>query len=278
MLLILSNYVLLIGISNLSISNLILFYSILLLFVDSFKNIFEMEEEFTNGIVAINRLDGIYVDDNYGYYSNNIDSINIKDLSFSYKNDEYILENFNLIINKGDRLLVKGNSGVGKSTLFSLIKGEYSLDYGMIILGKEKLDNWNKRIRQVITYGSINSKIFKGRVIDNIGYDVDKIKDIIKITNMNLDLCMMVEEDGLNISLGERSKLILARMLYKNSNVLILDELLNNIEVEEEIRILKNIFNYYKNKIVIYTSHRNIDESLFNKVLTLKKGRDYDIN
>lgn len=279
LLLILSNYVLYIGASTLSISNLILFYSILIMFIDSFKNIFEMEEDFTNGITAINRLNEIYVDDNYGYYSNKIDCINIKELCFSYKNDEYILENLNLIINKGDRLLVKGKSGVGKSTLFSLIKGEHSWYQGDINLGKEKLVNWNKKgLEEVITYGSINSKIFKGSVIDNIGCDMNKIKDIIKITNMNLDLYMLIEENGLNISLGERSKLILTRMLYKDSSVLILDELLNNIELEEEIKVLLNIFNYYKDKIIIYTSHRSIDESLFNKVLTLKKGRDYDIN
>lgn len=278
-LLVSSNYILYTGVSVLSISNLILFYSILMMFIDSFKNIFDLEEEFTNGLVSINRLNEIYMEKNYGYYSNKVDNIDIEGLYFSYKNDDYIIKNLNLDINKGDRLLVKGNSGVGKSTLFALIQGEYTLDKGLIRLGNETINKWNKKgLERNITYGSINSKIFKGRVIDNIGTNKDRINSITKITNMNLDLEQYLEEDGSNISLGEKSKLILTRMLYKDSNVIILDELLNNIEQEEERNILLNLFKYYGNKIIMYTSHRNINESLFNKVLILKKGGEYEIN
>lgn len=282
LLLILSNYVLYIGLSDLKISNLILFYSILIMFVDSFKGIFDMEEEFTNGLVSINRLNEIYGDNSYvGYYSNRIDTIDINNLSFSYKNDEFIIENLSIKVSKGDRVLVQGNSGVGKTTLFSLIQGEYSIDQGTVKLGKEDLYNWNKiGIEENISYGNITSKIFRGRVIDNIGDDIriDRLRDVLNITNLTLDLNYILEEDGSNISLGERSKLILTRILYKGSSVLILDELLSNIEILEEKRILLNLFERYKDKIIIYTSHRNIDQSLFNKVLTLKKGRDYEFN
>ncbi len=278
LLLLLTNYILYIGSTKMTLSNMVLFYSILIMLIDSFKNIFELEEDFTNGIVSINRLgETIKESLDYGYYSNNIDSIHIKGLFFSYKNDEYIIKNLNLSLSRGDRLLVKGGSGTGKTTLFLLIQGIYRADEGSIVIGNRDINDWNIRgIENNITYVGTNSKIFKGKLIDNIGDDINKVNDILKISNLKLDLNYIVEEDGSNLSLGERSKLILTRALYKESSIIILDELLSNIELEEEIEILKKIFDYFKDKIIIYTSHRNID--LFNKVLILKKGEDYEIN
>ena len=279
-LLLLTNFVLYFGVKiNLSISNIVLFYSILIMFIDSFKGIFEMEEEFTTGLVSINRLKEISNDNNnYGYYSNRISRIDIKNLCFSYKNDEYIINNLNIIFNRGDKIFVKGESGVGKTTLFSIIQGIFECDSGSIIFDNKDIKLWNNNcIEENISYGNLDLKIYKGTLLSNIGSDINRVNMVLNITNLLKETNYIVEEDGTNLSFGEKSKLILCRLLYKESSVLIIDELLNNLEVEEEQKILNSIFNCYRDRIIIFTSHKNIDYSLFDKVLILKKGGDYEI-
>jgi ABC-type transport system involved in cytochrome bd biosynthesis fused ATPase/permease subunit len=155
------------------------------------------------------------------------------------------------------------------------------IDYGSIYLGKVEIGKWDiVGIRDIITYANIDDKIFKGRLIDNICFndvDIVKVKKIIEICRLNIDLNTVIEENANNISLGERSKLLLCRALYKNSVVLIIDELLSNIGMDEEKLIVDNIFSEYKEKIVIYTTHRNIERSLFNKILKLKERGEYEI-
>ena len=186
----------------------------------------------------------------------------------------------NYKIEKGDRVFIKGKSGVGKTTLLKLIQGEYTFDSGTILLGNESINNWKRdALYENINYGSINSKVFRGKIKDNISknLDTDKLNNILNITKLSLNLEYIVEEDASNISLGEKARLLLTRILYNESSILIIDELLSNIGEIEEKEILLKVFEYFKDKIIIYTSHRNLD-NLFNKVLTLGKGNIYEIN
>ncbi|MDD3995821.1 MAG: cysteine peptidase family C39 domain-containing protein [Bacilli bacterium] len=270
------NYILYLSSISLNISNIILFYSLFIMLIDAFRNIFELEEDFSNGLVAINRIDElISTDYEYGYSSSKIESIMFEDVSFAYKNDKYIVNNLNLKINGNDKLLLKGKSGSGKTTIFYLLLKYYEVDKGKIIIGEENINNWNlNSIRDNIYYVSSSEKIFRGTLIDNISFDnkdMSRIDLLLKLVNLEKDINMYIEEDGNNLSLGEKSKLLLCRALFSNRNVLIIDELLSNIGIEEENIILNNIIDLYKNKILIYTSHRNINEHLFNKILNLEK-------
>ncbi len=270
------NYILYISSTSLSIGNIVLFYSVFSMLVDAFRNIFELEEEFSTGLISINRIDEIINNDyEYGYNSSKIDKIQFVDVSFAYKNDDYIINDLNYEINRNDKLLAKGKSGSGKTTIFHLLLKYYEVDKGKIILGKENINNWNLNgIRENIYYISSNEKIFRGKLIDNISFNeknINQIEYILKSVNLNKDINMYIEEDGNNLSLGEKSKLLLCRALFSNRNVLIIDELLSSIGIEEENIILNKIIDLYKDKILIYTSHRNINEQLFNKILNLEK-------
>lgn len=276
------NYILYMGISILDTSNLILFYMVLSMLIDSIKNIFEMEEEFSNGLVSINRFEElISVNINNGYYSNVIDNIYIDNISYAYKNDHNIINNFSYELNSKDKLLVSGCSGSGKTTLFYLLLRYMEIDKGNIFIGKENINNWNiKGIRDNITYVNINDKIFRGSLIDNIcfnDYNKDKLNNIVNICKLNIDLNIIIDENGTNISLGEKSKLLLCRALYKSSRVIIIDELLSNIDIDEENIIVNNIVSEFKDRIIIYTNHRNINECLFNKIIKLKERGEYEI-
>ena len=83
----------------------------------------------------------------------------------------------------------------------------------------------------------------------------------------------LLEESGSNISGGERQRIILARTLLKKSELILIDEGFSQIDVNLERKILKNIFEYYKDKMMIIVSHRKENMDLYDKVLMLKDGK-----
>ena len=87
-----------------------------------------------------------------------------------------------------------------------------------------------------------------------------------------------LEENGKNISGGQRQRIILARALIKPANIILIDEGLNAIDINLERIILKNIFKEYKNKTIIYISHRIENRDLFNKIIKLSNGKIENIN
>ena len=100
------------------------------------------------------------------------------------------------------------------------------------------------------------------------------VKKLFNDKNYSLDTILL--EDGENISMGERSRINLAQALFKPSYIYILDECLSNVDVALEREILKNIINYYQDKIIIYISHRLNNKALFNRVFYLEKGKCHE--
>ena len=101
------------------------------------------------------------------------------------------------------------------------------------------------------------------------------VDEIVK--NMFLGYDTKLEENGQNISGGQKQRIILARTLLKKSNIMLIDEGLNAIDVNLERKILKNIFREYKNKTIIIVSHRLENMDLYNKVIKLENGMINDI-
>jgi ABC-type bacteriocin/lantibiotic exporter with double-glycine peptidase domain len=96
------------------------------------------------------------------------------------------------------------------------------------------------------------------------------VDEIIK--NNDLGYNMVIEENGFNISGGEKQRIVLARALLKNSDVILIDEGLSQVDIELERMILKNIFTYYKDKTFIFVSHRDNNHDLFSKIIKLEDG------
>ena len=83
----------------------------------------------------------------------------------------------------------------------------------------------------------------------------------------------MLEENGVNISGGQRQRIILARGLLKNSNVIMIDEGFNQIDINLERKILKNLFYYYKDKTIIVISHRKENIDLYDRMIKFSNGK-----
>ena len=222
---------------------------------------------------------------NSNYLTKNMD-ITISNLYFKYR-DNLVLNNINMKIMSGDKVFIYGDSGSGKSTLVKLLGRFLPLSFGNIKLGNIDLTHYNLAdLRNIVTYVSNKEMFSNTNIKDNIYLSrkpyfnqntllsITGVKKLFNDKNYSLDTILL--EDGENISMGERSRINLAQALFKPSYIYILDECLSNVDVALEREILKNIINYYQDKIIIYISHRLNNKDLFNRVFYLEKGKCHE--
>lgn len=253
------------------LSELILFDALIIYFIEPLKDICDLSPVLKNGINAIKRVSEIY--DKNSPESNDIylDNYDIKfdNLTFSYDNYNNILNNFNLNIEYKDKILVTGASGSGKSTIFKLLNKDYKTNK-MIFIGQKEINSID--VSKYITYVSQDEKLFNDTLYNNIVLNNnDKcLNKILQLTGLdkvleyrNLNLNSIIEENGSNLSIGERERIILSRALLKDNKILILDESLSGLDSTDEFDIMRNILNVYTDKTIIYISHSKVCNSLF---------------
>ncbi len=209
--------------------------------------------------------------------------IRIKNMSYSYNCYNYILKDFDLIIKEGEKIMLKGASGSGKSTICKLIYGYYKPNKGSIQISNKSLANYSiNTIRNNISYLSQKEKIFNDTIKNNIIFNrkvqeewyekilqVCRVNEILKSKPFGDNT--MIEDNGFNLSGGEIQRIVLARTLLQNGNILILDEALSEVESYQEDLIIKDILNLFKNKTIIYVTHRD-KEKMFDRSILIKQS------
>ena len=210
----------------------------------------------------------------------NFESVELKNIFFNYKKDQKILEDVNLKIKKGSRLLIQGKSGCGKSTFLDIMCGLLPPEEGKIFInGIEATDRDKKRLLSKISYVSQVPFLIDNDIISNVAlgmqnnYDLEKIIKILEIVelknfidNINSNVSKRLGERGALISGGQKQRIAIARALFFDPQILILDEATNSIDYETEIKILNNIINKYSNLTIIKVSHSKHNyENLFIK-------------
>ena len=162
------------------------------------------------------------------------------------------------------------------------------VDFGKININNIDINHYHLDIlRKNITYISQQEFLFTDTILNNITLREDisheEFLNAIKMTlvdeiinNEQLSYDKLIEENGFNFSGGERQRIILARSILKKSNIFIFDEALSQIDVERERKILKNLFKYFDNKIIIVISHRFNNKDLFDRCFRIKEGHLYE--
>lgn len=212
------------------------------------------------------------------------EDIIIKDLTYK-RGNKRLFDNVNLKIMYGDKVLIYGNSGIGKSTIMKVIM-KYLEEYeGDIYFGNINLkDISSNNIRKNITYVSqnnfINNDTFKNNIIYERNIDESQYEKVLEICNLNKlrdknksRNDFMIEEDGFNISGGERQKILLARSILKETNYLVLDEALSEVGVDEEKEIINKLFDYFEDKTIIYISHKKEIIDMFKKKYKIERRK-----
>ncbi len=267
-----------------SIGELFLFNSIIFYFIEPFKNIIDLNYKFHYIKNILNRIsDLLMIKSELNSTSNSklIGDIHINNLS--YKLDNFELNNINIYINYGTKFLVYGSSGSGKSTIIKIIL-KYLNDYeGSVYINNINIKDIDKGIiHNSFTYVSQNSYLINDTLKNNIIYDRSisdlEYEQVINICNLNSFRdsknnrnSFMIEDNGFNISGGQKQKIILARSLLKDSNYIILDEALSEVSNDEEKEIIKKLFDIYSDKTIIYITHKKEIIDLFENKYHLER-------
>ena len=197
-------------------------------------------------------------------------SIEIKNLNYTFDSQKKIISNLNLKINKGEKISITGRNGSGKTTLINILMGFYDDYQGEIIIDGNKLDKNNLRDWQSnISYVPQNLFLFddtiRNNIIFNENYDSDnflkfkksvtlaKVDDFVK--NLDESYNTIVNDGGSRFSGGQIQRISIARAIYNSKEILILDEFTSQIDKHAELDIVRNLFSNFKDKTIIIITH-----------------------
>ncbi|MBB6631881.1 ABC transporter ATP-binding protein [Clostridium algidicarnis] len=214
-----------------------------------------------------------------------IERIRIEKLSFKYDiNGQNIINNLSFVINKGDKIFLKGENGAGKSTLIKIILGLYNPIAGEVFINEIRYSNLDKRsIRKRMGVVSQNIFLFKGSVLENILYgQANKNKeDIIAliekydlgkyIDSFDNGLETEISQNGTGMSGGQTQIIAFLRATVTEKEIIILDESTSNLDIQTREVILEILRKQNIANIIIVISHQEEGINFTNKTLYLKK-------
>ena len=218
------------------------------------------------------------------YYSKEFKGLEIDNVSYSYL-DKYgntvdALKRFSLLINKNERILIKGHSGAGKTTLFKLMLSLLSPDEGNIYLLDKEKHNLDKKYEKLFGYvpqDNLLMQVTIKEVITLFSSDVDetKLEQALKLSEsydfvneLPLKENTYLNEKGSGLSLGEMERIALARALYSGAPILLLDECSASLDASTEEKVMANILSI-KDKTVVLISHHKYETNLFDQIIDL---------
>ena len=269
---------------ELTLGQLMSFNTLLTYFLWPLRNLVDLDTNYKEARNALKRINELLI--NLHFKSNNLrlksGEIDFKHLNFSFNNRDLILKNINFKIMARHKVLLIGKSGSGKSTLCALLMKYYSVAKDKLFLDGYDINDLAD-VRDDIVYISQNELLFTDTLYNNIvlGRQIDsneflkvvKLCEIDKMSDDHLGYNELIEENGFNLSGGEKQRIFLARALLKNFSILIIDEGLNALDKASERRLLKKIFRIYNDKTIIIVSHCLVNKDLFDQVVKLKNGQ-----
>ena len=242
---------------------------------------------------SINRINEIMNKESYNTSNETtnleINNIQINKLDFHY-NQSKILDNINLTIAKGENIGIIGPTGSGKSTLAKILIKEYEVADNNIFIDNTDINCLTrKNILEHISYLPQISTIMSGTILENIMFANTSLKKeeialIVHTTNLSSFLMNKQEklnyklnENGSNLSNGQKQRICLARVLASKAKLLILDEPFSSLDYKTEKEIINNLNTYYKHKTFITISQRISSIKHCNKIIVMDKGKIIDI-
>jgi len=219
--------------------------------------------------------------------------IKIENLSYRYDQKlPNILNKINFDITKGEKIAIKGQTGSGKSTLVNIISGLINPSQGRILvdgtlINSENIKNWQKNIAIVpqtvfLTDASILENIAITVDVDSI--DIEKVKYSAKIAQIDSFINSLpnkyyekVGERGVRLSGGQRQRMAIARALYRDAKLIILDEPTNALDTETEKLVMNSISKLSKDITLIMISHSDVLLKYFDRTIDLNKFKNKNI-
>lgn len=252
-----------------------------------------MNKTIQNALIAADRLFEIMdlevesAEETFPLKKEDVGDIQFKNVSFRYGSRANVFDNLSLVFPKGKISGVVGESGSGKSTLVSLLQNLYPLQSGNIYIGEHDIKFIsNSSLRQIVSVVPQRIDLFAGNVLENIALG-DYQPDMQKIISICNKLGMMgfieslpngfgtyLGENGASLSGGQKQRIAIARALYRDPEILILDEATASLDpdseqfVQQAIRMLA-----CEGKTIIFITHRLAAVQEFDRLYVLDKGK-----
>tara|TARA_B100000787_G_scaffold165708_1_gene149955 strand:+ start:7688 stop:9451 length:1764 start_codon:yes stop_codon:yes gene_type:complete len=220
-------------------------------------------------------------------FDEKFESIEVKNINYKFKTkttSEFSIDAINFTLKKGEKIGVIGNTGSGKSTLINCVLGLLKPDKGDIIINKKdsifsNIKSWQKKISFVPQdIFLMDSNIYQNISLSHEVNDeeIKKIDNIIKLTKLdkfinNFDLHL--GDKTAKISEGEKQRVGICRALFKDSEVLILDETTSSLDVNTEKEIMMNLNENFKDMTILTIAHRLSTVENYDKIILMENGK-----
>lgn len=215
-----------------------------------------------------------------------LESLQVNNLSFRFAGRKKLLHNINFKISKGEIIAIMGENGCGKSTLIQLLQQYYMPESGEMLANNFSLDSISlKDWRSICATVPQNIHIFNNTVLENIAYEkaISNPQEVIRFLNevgfgpfldsLPHSVRTLVGEEGINLSGGQKQMIALARALYANPQLLILDEATSAMDRESERFVLDLLRKLKPSMAIIYISHRlHVLKNLCDRIYILEDG------
>jgi ATP-binding cassette subfamily B protein/ATP-binding cassette subfamily C protein len=211
-------------------------------------------------------------------------SIRLENINFKYLTGNEVINEISFTVKKGEKIAITGESGGGKSTLIDIITGIHKPASGKIIIDETVLSDKNIRSwRKKIGYIPQSIYLFDGTVAENVSFgstpDNDKIIKALQRANIwdflsdKEGIKTRVGDGGIQLSGGQQQRIGIARALYDDPEVLVLDEATSSLDNETEKKIMDEIYNVSENKTLIVIAHRLTTVERCDRRIRIENGR-----
>ena len=265
--------------------------TILHYFLNSFASLQELVMEYPNvkqvyeRISFLDRKEEVQEQLEHSIYG----SIQINHLTYCYDGVYPLLEDLSFTIQSGEKVLLLGQTGCGKSTLLKLLMKYLEVGTNQIFIDYVDINMISKKdLERAILYVDQNGTLFTDTLYENItlhqNVDAQTFKEVVELCMVSeiamkreIGYHMKLEENGFNLSGGERARIMLARALLKPWKILLIDEGFSALNPEMEYQILKRLFFQYRDRTIIVVSHRKTSMELFDHTYYIKHGKIFTL-
>jgi ATP-binding cassette subfamily B multidrug efflux pump len=213
--------------------------------------------------------------------------IHFQDVSFTYPHTEIeALKHFNLRVHQGEKVLLLGKTGTGKTTIAQILLRFYEPDNGKVLIANKELKAFSLHsLREQISYVPQDVFLFSDTVHNNISFGlkerataemVQKAAEFAsihnEITQFDKQYETMIGERGVTLSGGQKQRISIARALIKNPEIVVFDDCLSAVDAKTESEIVKNLSTFLEDKTALIITHRIFSSITFNKIVVLENG------
>jgi ATP-binding cassette subfamily B protein len=215
-------------------------------------------------------------------------TIHLRDVNFVYPHTGiHAVHDFSLEIRQGEKVLILGRTGSGKSTIAQLLLRFYDTTSGEIAINGQPINTVSlKQLRERISYVPQDVFLFSDTISDNIAFGITASTRVVspetaatyavidrEIRTFHNGYDTMIGERGVTLSGGQKQRISIARALMKDSDIIILDDCLSAVDAKTEHEITKNLNQYLGDKTAIIITHRIISSIEFDQVIVMSHGK-----